>query len=297
MKQTGATKERCLLLVGMGMIGGSVLHAAMEARSANKIIGFDADLSAMREAFSLGLTENNSGTLEELAPQASLIVLAAPPLAMASVFEALGALDLADDVVISDVASVKGPVLEACKAHAPKYLNRFLPAHPIAGSEKSGLAASRLGLFKAKKLILTPHAGVEESASQRVTEFWQGLECQLASLECELHDELLAATSHLPHVLAYVLVDSLLRHPQTDRLFEFAAGGFQDISRTASSDPTMWHDIFMSNKSAVLDALTQFESRLSVFRRLVENGDSQELHKMLQGAKDGRDDYLAKYRS
>lgn len=289
--------EKTLLVIGLGMIGGSLLRAVHEAGGADNFLGFDSNPDCVEQARSAGLVANSAAPLAELAAQASIIAIAAPPLVFDTLFKDLAAAPLADDVVITDVASVKQPVLEACRRNAPSLLARFLPAHPIAGSEKSGLAHSRVELFAGKKLILTPHDAVDEDAYKRVNSFWARLNCTLAELEPVLHDELLASTSHLPHVLAYVLVDSLLGHSQIDRLFEFAAGGFQDISRTASSDPTMWHDIFVSNKQFVLQAVEDFERRLSLFRELLEQDRGAELYDMLHAAKKGRDDYLEKYRS
>ncbi len=289
--------EKSLLVIGLGMIGGSVLRSARAHGSAEVILGYDSRDDVNLLAYEQGVVDNRPAALQELIAQASMIVLAVPPMTFPAVFTELASIGVADGTVLTDVASVKGPVLDACRQFAPELLSVFLPAHPIAGSEQSGLMASKVDLFKQKKLILTPHADVSNAAAHRVANFWGSLDCLLAELEPDLHDDLLASTSHLPHVLAYVLVDSLLLHPETDRLFEFAAGGFQDISRTASSDPTMWHDVFFSNKECVLAAVEQFEKRLALFKSMVENGESQRLFDMLSTAKKGRDNYLAKYRS
>ncbi len=291
------SREESLLVVGMGMIGGSVLLSACAAGSARHILGFDRDSSTMQTACEQGVIENSAGQLRDLAAQASLIVIAAPPSAFAEIFAELASAELNSACVISDVASVKSPVISACIENAPALMPRFIPAHPIAGSEQSGFSAAKNGLFYHKKLILTPHDQTSAEATRRGEAFWSSLDCFLAILGPELHDELLASTSHLPHVLAYVLVDSLLGHQHIGSLFEFAAGGFQDISRTASSDPTMWRDIFMLNKDKVLDAVEAFEGRLSRFKQLLNEGRSDELFAMLEHAKQGRDDYLAKYRS
>ncbi|MEM8500880.1 MAG: prephenate dehydrogenase/arogenate dehydrogenase family protein [Pseudomonadota bacterium] len=291
------TSERSLLVIGLGMIGGSVLHSARKHGSAERLLGFDASDEVNQLAYEQGVVDNKPAPLEELLAQASLVVLAVPPMAFARLFTELSRLGLSNDAVMTDVASVKRPVLNACQQFAPDLLPQFLPAHPIAGSEQSGLMAAKIDLFKQKKLILTPHADVSGDTAQRVARFWGGLDCLLAELEPDLHDDLLASTSHLPHVLAYVLVDSLLLHPEIDRLFEFAAGGFQDISRTASSDPTMWHDVFFCNKEYVLTAVDLFEKRLALFKAMVVEGDSQQLFDMLSTAKQGRDKYLAKYHS
>lgn len=291
------TDNDSLLVIGLGMIGGSVLRSAREADPSRRILGFDADPEVIQLAHEYGFIDNSPISLAELAAEASLIVIAVPPMAFDAIFEDLARLHWRDDVAVTDVASVKQLVIRACTDKAPDLLAHFVPAHPVAGSEQSGLLASKAGLFRDKKLIISPHGGpLVDGVRERVEAFWQSLDCRLALLEPGLHDELLASTSHLPHVLAYVLVDSLLRHPNIDSLFEFAAGGFQDISRTASSDPTMWHDVFISNKAAVLEAIEQFEQRLALFKSLVKDERSVDLFAMLKNAKQGRDDYLAKYR-
>lgn len=289
--------EKTLLVIGLGMIGGSVLRAASKAGNADRILGYDSDPSCIQQAYASGLIRNLPTSLAELCAEASCIVIAAPPLAFDSVFAALADIECPENLVITDVASVKQLTLDACLRHAPELAKRYFPAHPIAGSEKSGLAHAKVDLFRDKKLILTPHPQLSDVARDRVQTFWAGLGCQLATLDPKIHDELLASTSHLPHVLAYVLVDSLVRHEHIDRLFEFAAGGFQDISRTASSDPTMWHDIFTANKEPVLRAVEAFQGRLDLFKELLEQDRGDELYEMLMSAKERRDDYLEKYRS
>ncbi len=286
-----------LLVIGLGMIGGSVLRAAHSAEICADYYAYDSNKEMLALAVDAGILSESQVSLSELACKASMIVIAVPVLSFADVLAELVSLPLRDDVIISDVASVKGPVFSAFQEHAAQLLPRFVPAHPIAGSEQSGFAASQSNLLDGRKLIITPHDYLDEGVLAQAEAFWASLGCDLAQLPLQLHDQILASTSHLPHVLAYVLVDALLQHEYRGELFEFAAGGFESISRTASSDPTMWHDIFMSNKEAVLESLDMFEARLAVFRQYVVNEQSQELYKMLDEAKNGRNAFLKKFHS
>jgi prephenate dehydrogenase len=286
--------QKKLLVVGLGLIGGSVLMAARDYAPEWERLGFDRDGGAMRAAAADEIITNVNGELAELAAEADLIVLAVPPLAFASVFKTLADVSPAGKL-LTDVASVKAPVLEACRDKAPAWLGYFVPGHPIAGAERSGLTAAQQDLFTDRKFILTPHAEVCSAKVNQVRAFWDSLRCMTVELESGLHDYLLASTSHLPHVLAYVLIDSLMMHEHRDGLFEFAAGGLRDVSRTASSDPTMWHDVFFSNKERVLEALDVYQSRLQHFRKLLVENESDELYELLKQARDGRNAFIERY--
>lgn len=284
-----------VLVVGLGLIGGSVLKAAKDYAPKISCFGYDIDASAVAQACEQGISQNPEGELLALAEQVDLVVVAVPPLAFATVFETLAQLENAQ-TLITDVASVKAPVLKACREHAARLLPRFVPGHPIAGAERSGLASAKQDLFTGKKFILTPHDSTSSEALQRVRGFWGQLRCETVELDAQLHDYLLASTSHLPHALAYVLIDSLMLHAHKEGLFEFAAGGLRDVSRTASSDPTMWHDVFFSNKKHVLEALDGYQQRLQHFRSLIENDESEQLFEMLRNARDGRNAFIERYK-
>lgn len=287
--------EKKLLVVGLGLIGGSVLMAARDYAPGWQRLGYDRDGGAMRAAAADEVICNVQGDLAALAAEADLIILAVPPLAFKSVFEALANVSPAGKL-LSDVASVKAPVLAACRENAPQWLGYFVPGHPIAGAERSGLGAARQDLFTERKFILTPHPEVCSAKVANVKAFWDSLRCQTVELDADRHDYLLASTSHLPHVLAYVLIDSLLLHEHRDGLFEFAAGGLRDVSRTASSDPTMWHDVFFSNKAHVLEALDAYQARLQHLRELLVNNKSDDLYELLAHARDGRNAFIERYK-
>lgn len=277
-----------LLVIGLGLLGGSVLHAARKAKLHAHYLGYDERPDVIASAQQLGIIDNASGEFHTLAQQADLIVIAVPVLAFAEVFEQLKQAD-ALDRFITDVASVKAPIVQAVEQAADELPAKFVAAHPIAGSEQSGLRAARADLFQAHKVIITPHSNNDSDALAYIGEFWSALGAEVVSMDAETHDHILASTSHLPHVLAYVLVNTFLAHADVDRLFEFAAGGFRDFSRIASSDPIMWHDILLANKEAVLQAIDQFENNLQLTRRAIEQDDGKALYKLLSEAKTARD--------
>ncbi len=277
-----------LLVTGLGLLGGSVLCAARKANLYARYLGYDAQSEVLAQAHQFGITDNAAGEFSVLAQQADLIVIAVPVLAFSEVFQKLRQAN-ALDRYITDVASVKAPIVQAAEKVAAEPPAGFVPAHPITGSEQSGLQAARADLFQAHKVIVTPHKNNDSGALSYIGDFWAALGAEVVSMDATVHDTILASTSHLPHVLAYVLVNTLLAQPNVDSLFEFAAGGFRDFSRIASSDPTMWHDILLANKAAVLDAIDQFGNNLQITRRVIERDDGSALFKLLSDAKTARD--------
>ncbi len=277
-----------LLVIGLGLLGGSVLRAARAANLYAHYLGFDARPDVVASAQRLNITDNAGGELDVLAQQADLIVIAVPVLAVSEIFQKLQQAN-ALDRCITDVASVKLPIVHAAQQGSEAAPAQFVPAHPITGSEQSGLAAAQADLFAAHKVIVTPHDHTDAAALAYVSEFWSALGAEVVTMDAATHDNILAKTSHLPHVLAYVLVNTLLAQPNVDNLFDFAAGGFRDFSRIASSDPTMWHDILLANKQAVLAAIEQFENELQITRRAIEQDDGDALFKLLTEAKTARD--------
>lgn len=280
-----------LLVIGLGLLGGSVLQAARGANLYAHYLGYDDMPEVVTNAKQLGIVDNVPDGLGALAQQADLIVIAVPVLAFSDVFQQLEQAN-ALGRYITDVASVKAPIVKAARQAAGAASALFVPAHPITGSEQSGLGAAHAELFKAHKVIITPHKDNDNAALAYVSEFWAALGAEVVTMDAETHDNILANTSHLPHVLAYVLVNTLLAQPNVDNLFEFAAGGFRDFSRIASSDPIMWHDILLANKDAVLAAIDEFENNLQATRRVIEQGDGNALLNLLSEAKTARDTHV-----
>jgi prephenate dehydrogenase len=196
---------------------------------------------------------------------------------------------LRDDVIITDVGSAKACVVEAARSTLDKLMPRFVPGHPIAGKEQSGVEASSADLFEAHRVILTPLPETAVSALDTVTRMWELCGAEVVQLDVDQHDGILAATSHLPHLLAYALVDCLAGMRERDDIFRFAAGGFADFTRIASSHPQMWHDICFANRKQLMQALDIFGGHLDNIKQAIENGDSDALLQIFTRAKETRD--------
>ena len=196
------------------------------------------------------------------------------------------------DSVITDVGSSKAHVVSAAQQVLGNRMDYFVPGHPIAGREKSGVAAAETELFRDHRVILTPLESTRRDAIDLVTQMWNSVGAQTSCLSVQQHDLVLAATSHLPHVLAYATVDTLAGTDYVEEIFEFAAGGFRDFSRIASSDPVMWRDVCLTNKSAILDVLDRFENQLGEIRKAIETDDSDKLTETFANSKKIRDNFL-----
>jgi 3-phosphoshikimate 1-carboxyvinyltransferase len=222
--------------------------------------------------------------------EVELIVVAVPVMAMTEVFSSIaGCFD--SDVIVMDVGSVKGPVVQALENVHGSVPTNFVPAHPIAGSEKHGVSAANADLFKAHKVILTPGDETAEAALAGVTDLWESLGADVTIMQAEHHDLILAQTSHLPHLLAYALIDTLSSQGDSLEIFDYAAGGLRDFSRIASSDPQMWRDIFQSNRKPLLEILDRYMSELGELRDLIATDEIDKVFECLVRAKAARDHF------
>lgn len=277
-------------ILGVGLIGGSLARAIRRGGLAGEIVGGGRDAAHLRRATELGVIDSYSTDLAQAVAGADLVVLAMPVGGMAGVMARL-AEHLPAEAIITDVGSVKGCVVDAAREVFGEVPARLVPGHPIAGTERSGVEASFDHLFDGKKVILTPLQHTDREALARVDRLWREIGADVVHLEVAHHDEVLAATSHLPHVLAYALVDTLAGMQERTEIFEFAAGGFRDFTRIASSDPGMWHDICLANKDALLSALRAFSTGLGELEKALEKGDSEYLHQVFSRAKSARDNF------
>jgi prephenate dehydrogenase len=284
-----------LTVCGVGLIGGSLALALKRAGYCKLIVGFDNNVERLRSAVELGVIDEYSTDPAEAVKEADMVVLAVPMLAMETVLKSISK-DLAEGVILTDVGSCKASVVAAAIRVFGELPARFVPAHPIAGREKSGVEASLADLFVAHKVILTPVKETELAAIANVTHMWEATGAHVKTLGIEQHDLVLAATSHLPHVLAYSLVDTIAETLYADQIFQFAAGGFRDFSRIASSDPVMWRDICIENKDAILDVLNKFQSNLKVLESAINRGDAEILMETFASAKAIRDANVMKHR-
>lgn len=265
-----------LVVVGLGLIGGSFAKGLRESGLCREVVGVDLDPQSRKLAVELGVVDRCEEDLAAACVGADVIQLAVPILAMEKLLARLAQLDLGR-AVLTDVGSAKGNVVRAAREAFAEQLAYFVPGHPIAGSEQSGVEASNAALFRRHKVILTPLAETAPEALALVDRLWRALEADVEHMQVERHDEVLAATSHLPHLLAFGLVDSLAKRNENLDIFRYAAGGFRDFTRIAGSDPVMWHDIFLANREAVLRTLDTFRSDLDALRDAVDAGDGHQL--------------------
>ncbi|TBV08364.1 bifunctional prephenate dehydrogenase/3-phosphoshikimate 1-carboxyvinyltransferase [Pseudomonas dryadis] len=265
-----------LVVVGLGLIGGSFAKGLRARGVCREVVGVDLDPQSRRLAVERGVVDRCEESLAAACQGADVIMLAVPILAMERLLGELARLDLGD-AVLTDVGSSKGNVVRAAQAAFGAMPARFVPGHPIAGSEQSGVEAANGELFKRHKVILTPVAQTDAQALQRVDRLWRELGADVEHMQVEHHDQVLAATSHLPHLLAFGLVDSLAKRNENLEIFRYAAGGFRDFTRIAGSDPVMWHDIFLANREAVLRTLDVFRDDLDALRDAVDAGDGHHL--------------------
>jgi 3-phosphoshikimate 1-carboxyvinyltransferase len=265
-----------LVVVGLGLIGGSFAKGLKESGLCREVVGVDLDPQSRQLAVELGVVDRCEDNLAAACVGADVIQLAVPILAMEKLLGVLAGLDLGD-AVLTDVGSAKGNVVRAAREAFGAMPARFVPGHPIAGSEQSGVEASNAQLFGRHKVILTPLSETDPAALALVDRLWSVLGADVEHMDVERHDEVLAATSHLPHLLAFGLVDSLAKRNENLEIFRYAAGGFRDFTRIAGSDPVMWHDIFLANRDAVLRTLDTFRSDLDALRDAVDAGDGHQL--------------------
>jgi len=265
-----------LVVIGLGLIGGSFAKGLRERGLCREVVGVDLDPQSRRLAVELGVVDRCEEQLAVACQGAALIQLAVPILAMEKLLGELAKLDLGD-AVLTDVGSAKGNVVRAARLAFGGMPARFVPGHPIAGSEQSGVEAANGELFRRHKVILTPLEQTDPQAVQLVDRLWRELGADVEHMQVEHHDQVLAATSHLPHLLAFGLVDSLAKRSENLEIFRYAAGGFRDFTRIAGSDPVMWHDIFLANREAVLHTLDMFRDDLDALRNAVDAGDGHHL--------------------
>lgn len=288
MTQGGVSQ---LTVIGVGLIGGSWARALREAGVVKTIVGSGRGEANLARAQELGVIDRYELDLAAAVAEADVVVVGVPLGAMRSVFEAI-APALRDGAILTDVGSAKASVVEDARVVFGVQPN-FVPGHPIAGTERSGVEASFAELFQRRRVILTPLPETSAAALQQVTQLWQAAGAEVVEMSVEHHDEVLAATSHLPHVLAYGLVNTLARWDDSREIFQFAAGGFRDFTRIASSDPVMWRDICLANREALSTALERYTADLAQLAAMVRAGDGSALEALFGQAKDARDRFVA----
>lgn len=267
-----------LCLVGIGLINSSIARAARLHGLAGRIVTFDANPQACATALELGIVDA-AGTEANLVADADLVIVGTPVGAMAAVGQAIGP-HLKPGAIVSDVGSVKMAVVRDLSHALPEGVH-FVPGHPIAGTEHSGPAAGFAELFQGRWCILTPPAGTDAAAVDKVARLWREMGSMIEIMDPHHHDKVLAITSHLPHLIAYTIVGTAadLEGDLQQEVIKFSASGFRDFTRIAASDPVMWRDIFMANKDAVLEIIQRFTEDLTALQRAIRWGESETLEK------------------
>ncbi len=278
-------------IVGLGLIGGSLARALRRTAQCGSISAYGRREAALQQAVQRGIIDHYCLDVRAAVRGADLVVLATPLATTEPLLRAMREV-LQSGCIITDVGSAKGAVVAAARtALSAEQLALFVPAHPIAGTEQSGVEASFAELFEDHVVIITPLAETRRDAVRRVTQLWQGAGARVVELDVEHHDEALAATSHLPHVLVYTLIDCLARLQDRAEIFAYAAGGFADFTRVASSNPEMWRDICLANAAPLLTVLDQFEQHLQDARQAIATADGKHLLEIFTRAKRCRDDF------
>lgn len=280
-----------LAIIGVGLIGSSLALALKQAGAVRQVIGYGRNLENLEKGIELGVIDSLATTVADCVRGADVIVVAVPLGAMRQVFAELKA-SAGRDAVITDVGSAKGSVVAAAREELGDLWSRFVPGHPIAGTEKSGVEAGFASLYQGRRVILTPLEQTDADAVEVIDDMWQHCGAIMEYLSVEHHDKVLAATSHLPHMLAYALVHHLSNLNDHEEIFRYAAGGFRDFSRIASSDPVMWRDVCLANGDALVTLIDQYQQELERIASAIRDGDADELLKLFGRAKSERDSLI-----
>jgi len=282
-----------LCLIGVGLIGSSVARAARQHGLCQHIVAFgrEQDQGNLQRAEQLGVIDAFSTDIKTAVDAADCVIIATPVGAVEAVLTALKPV-WNENAVYTDVGSTKGNIVAAAEKVFRAVPANFIPAHPIAGAENSGVDAGRADLFNGKRVIMTPLPNNADWAIDKVRRFWQGLGADVSEMDVDHHDKVLAATSHLPHILAFALVDLLGRKDEQEEIFNYAAGGFKDFTRIASSDPTMWQDICLANKQHIIPLIQQLQLELDEIEKLLADDDGQQLAEIFAYANQARQRFL-----
>ena len=279
-----------ICIVGVGLIGGSLALALKKAGFCRHVVGAGRNPRRLQKAVDLGVIDSFETDYAKAASHAELIFVAVPLGSMEEVFRKM-APGLHSDTIITDGGSAKVSVIEAARSGLGSKLRQFVPGHPIAGTEQSGVEAAFDSLYEKRRVIVTPQENNRREDVEQVIAMWQAAGAEVDEMGARHHDLVLAGTSHLPHLLAFGLVDCLNQVDDVDEIFRFAAGGFRDFTRIASSDPVMWRDICLANGDAILAMVERFESEMSSIKAAVTAGDGEALLQIFSQAKAARDKF------
>lgn len=280
-------------ILGLGLIGSSICHAIKAYGGAKDVVGHARSAETRKVASELGLVSKVFENPADAVKGADLVILCAPVGACGDITRAISA-SLEPGAIVTDVGSVKGAIIRDCAPHIPAGVH-FIPGHPIAGTEQSGPRAGFAELFRNRWCILTPLPGADDAMVTRLEDFWLRFGSKVDRMSADHHDLVLAMTSHLPHLIAYnsVATAADLEEVTQSEVIKFSAGGFRDLTRIAASDPTMWRDVFLNNKEAVLEMLGRFMEELSMLQRAIRWGDGETLFNLFTRAREIRKGIIA----
>jgi prephenate dehydrogenase len=274
-------------LVGVGLIGGSLALALRRSGAVTRVVGFDRDRSALEQGAALGVIDTAADSVSEAVKGADLVAVAVPVRAIGPVLHDV-ALALEPHAVVTDVGSTKEDVVRVAREELRERFARFVPGHPIAGREVSGVEGALADLFRGARVVLTPVEDTAPDAIDTVRSAWESAGAKVVTASAEDHDRIFAAVSHLPHILAFALVSEIASRGNAQDLLGFAAGGFRDFTRIAASSPEMWRDVCLQNRQALLAEIDRYGARLAVFRALIEKGDGKGLERLMAEARSTR---------
>ena len=279
-----------VVIFGVGLIGGSFSLALRKVGAVTEVVGFGRSVATLNEAKQLGILDRIGDDVAREVCDADIVLVATPVAQMADIFKRI-APHLGANTLVTDGGSTKGDVVAAARASLGNKLAQFVPAHPIAGGEKSGAGAAQADLYQGKKVVLTPLAENSKASVKSVRRAWELCGAAVSEMTPQQHDEVFAAVSHLPHLLSFALVHDLAQRDNRDQLLSFAAGGFRDFTRIAASSPEMWRDICMSNREALMSELQQYAAELYVLHQALESNDAAKLEEIFSLARKVRSEW------
>ncbi len=283
-------KDRTLLSVavfGVGLIGGSLARALKESGTAGHVIGVGRAMANLQKAKDSGAIDEIQVNPIQAVTDADLIVLATPVNAIAELIQVI-APAMSQEKILTDVGSVKQGIVQSARQALGRHIGRFVPGHPVAGKEKTGIDAASADLFDNHKVILTPLPETNAEALERVRKMWESTGAQVKNMSVEEHDRVLSVTSHLPHILAYVMMDFLAGRSDQRSCYEMTAGGFYDFTRTASSDPEMWRDISLMNSECLTRHIREYQEKLEGVVCMIRNMDGEGIENLFASARQAR---------
>jgi prephenate dehydrogenase len=281
-----------LVVFGVGLIGGSFALALRKAGMVREIVGVGRSAGNLEEALRLGVIDRVAADAASAVQDADLVLLAVPVGQMAAVMASISQ-HLSAQAVVTDAGSTKCDVVALAHQHLPGHLARFVPAHPIAGAEKSGAAAASAELYRGRNVVVTPLPEIDSAAVRTVCALWEACGAAVREMTPQAHDEVFAAVSHLPHLLAFALVEDIATRSNSEELFSYAASGFRDFTRIAGSSPEMWRDICMANRTALLKELGVYQAQLDRLRAMLDQADGAALERVFSHASEARNRWIA----